>query len=104
MTRPVSFLNFTGDTVVCDRPCLLNGALLLVSTTGGDVTLYEGQDATSGRKIAKIEGYAGVTRVVTFPHAPFCARGLFADVGSNVTECTVFFTPLPLNTLEAEGQ
>jgi hypothetical protein len=104
MAKPVGFLNFSGDTVVCDRPCLLNSVLLLVSTTGGDVTIYEGQDATSGRKFGKVEGYAGVTLPITFSHAPFMARGIFVDVGSNVTECTIGFTVLPLNTLEAEGQ
>ena len=100
MSRPVAFLCITADTVVCDRPCLLNGLVLLTSTTGGDVTLYEGQDATSGRKVARFEATADNTLAVAFPHAPFLARGLFVDVGSNVTEATLFFTPLAIGTLD----
>jgi hypothetical protein len=104
MAKPVSFLSISGDTVVTDRPCLLNAVHLHTSADGGDVTLYEGQDATSGRQIASLHATANNPHFMDFSHAPFCARGLFVDVGSNVTECTVFFTVLPLNTLEAEGQ
>jgi hypothetical protein len=99
MTMPVSFLNLSADAVVSDQPLLLNSVLLLTSTTGGDVTLYEGQDATSGRKIATLEATANNTLFVVFAHAPFLARGLYVDVGSNVTEVTVFFTLLPMGAV-----
>ncbi len=100
MTMPVSFLNFTADGGATPGPCLLNSVLLHVSTDGGDVTLYEGQDATSGRKIAQLHALANASLFVAFPHAPFLARGLYIDVGSNVTEVVVFFTLLPIGATE----
>ncbi len=100
MTMPVSFLVFTADGGATPGPCLLNAVVLLASSAGGDVTLYEGQDATSGRKIATLKGAANVSLPVVFAHAPFLARGLYVDVGSNVTEVTVFFTLLPIGTIE----
>jgi hypothetical protein len=102
MALPVSFLNLSADTVVCAQPCLLNGALLLTATTGGSITLYEGQDATSGRKIARLEATADNTLAITFPHAPFCARGLFVDVGDTVTEATIFFSLLRIGADKPE--
>jgi hypothetical protein len=103
MTMPVSFIVTADDAVIAEQPVLLNSVLLLVSSTGGDVTLYEGQDATSGRKIATLKGTANVTLPVVFAHAPFLARGLYVDVGSNVTEVTVFFTLLPMGAVEPEA-
>ncbi len=102
MSLPVAFLNFSADTVVCAQPCLLNAVCLLTSTTGGSVTLYEGQDADSGRKIGRFESTADNTLVITFPHAPFLARGLFVDVGATVSEVTIFFSLLPVGAEKPE--
>lgn len=101
MTMPVSFLNITGDTVVTNKPCLLNAVLVHPSSDGGDITLYEGQDATSGRKLATLHGWATDLNFIDFSHAPFLARGLYVDVGSNITEVCIFFTVLPIGTVEA---
>ncbi len=100
MTMPVSFLVFTADGGATPGPCLLNAVYLHVSTDGGDATLYEGQDATSGRKIMQLHALANDPKFIAFPHAPFLARGLYVDVGSNVTGVTVFFTLLPIGTIE----
>ena len=78
------------DAVVHRGPLLLYSVILLVSTTGGDVTLYDGQDATSGRKVARLEGIADQSTPVSFDGVVL-SRGLFIDVGSNVTEYTVIW-------------
>lgn len=83
------------DGVVHRGPCLLYSVILLVSTTGGDITLYDGQDAASGRKVARLEGIADQSTPVEFGGLVL-SRGLFVDVGSNVTEYTVIWRPAPV--------
>lgn len=94
--------NVTGDTLVARNPCLLHGVVLLTSAGGGDVTIYEGQDATSGEKILSIEGANNISNQVAFnPPLPL-QRGLYVDVGSNVSEVLVHFTLLGKDALFAD--
>jgi hypothetical protein len=89
--------NFTADTLVSRGPSLLHAVLLLTSSDGGDITIYEGQDANSGTKIARLEGNADTTKVVRFSPPLPCQRGLYVDVGSSVTEVTVHYSQLAKN-------
>ena len=56
----------TVDAVVHRGPCLLYTVILLVSVLGGDITIYDGLDATSGRKMAKVQGAASLSTTVDF--------------------------------------
>jgi hypothetical protein len=90
-------LPFTADAIVTTHPCWLHSATILVSTTGGDASLYEGQDAASGRLLITLKGSANVTNQRTYSPPLWLERGLYVDVGSNVTQVTVHFTPHRLN-------
>ena len=68
------------------------GVILDVSQDGGDVTIYEGQDKNSGRIIAKFAGLGSVTKPYNLPIKLYCQRGIFADVGANVTGITVIWS------------
>ena len=92
-----AFANTNADLLVNEGETLFYGVLLLVSTTGGDVTLYEGLDAYSGRKIGRFEGIADQSTPVIFSMPIYLERGLFIAVGSNVTEVTVFYQPTRLD-------
>lgn len=85
--------NTSVDCVVTTRPAVLYGIVLLTSAGGGDVTVYEGQDAETGRKIGRFEGANNQTRPVRFGPGLDCDRGIFVDVGSNVTEVLVIWSP-----------
>ena len=86
-----AFENQTGDSLVITRRVFLSSVIYTMAQDGGDVTLYEGQDVSSGRKIAKIYGQGSITRQVSFNPALDLERGLYVDVGSNVTEVTVCY-------------
>ena len=88
------WMNVGADNQVREGPCLLAGLVVLASVTGGDVTLYEGNDASSGRKIGKFEGVANVSNPIMFSPPLPLQRGLFVDVGSNITEVAVLFKPV----------
>ena len=85
----------TGDARVFEGSGVLFGLVLLVSTTGGDVTLYDGADAGSGRLIGTFEGIANESRPIVFGrNGILLDKGLFVDVGSNVTEVLVVYNAL----------
>jgi len=84
--------NISVDTRITTHAALLHGLILLCSTTGGDVTVYSGQD-TSGQKIGRFEGTADVSLPIRFDPPLECDSGLYVDVGSTVTEVTILWEP-----------
>ena len=90
----IAFFNTTVDKLVTAHDCLLWGFMVLASALGGDVTFYAGRDATSGRKIGTVKGGATLTNPIMLAKPIFCDGGLYIDVGSSITEATVFYEPL----------
>lgn len=89
----MAWTRLTADAVISERPARLLGLVLLVSATGGGVTVYNGVDATSGHRIARFEAVANESLPVMFPEPLVCDRGLFVDVGSNVAEVLILWEP-----------
>lgn len=72
------------DQVLTRSPCELVYAHLVVSAASTDSYLYDGEN-TSGEKIVPLVA-AAVTGLEFRPPVPiYCRRGLFVDVGTNVT-------------------
>jgi hypothetical protein len=92
----------TADALVTSHPCWLHAVFLNASAAGGDVAVYEGQDAGSGRQILHQDGAANATNYVQFTPPVWCQRGLYVDVGSNVSQVTIHYTPQSLNQPEGE--
>ena len=92
--KGIAFFNTTADALVTRQDCLLWGVMVLASALGGDVTFYAGRDATSGRKIGTVKGGATLTNPIMLGKPIFCDGGLYIDVGSSITEVTVFYEPL----------
>lgn len=78
------------DTMISNKLCYLHGLLLNVATSGGDITLYNGRDATSGRKVMVVKALANVTNPIAFATPVLFESGLFVDIGSNVNSVTLF--------------
>ncbi len=96
MFRGHGWARVTGDKIVNAGPMILWGIVLRVSTTGGDVTLYEGLDTESGRLIDTFEGIANESRPVNL-FGLRLDRGLYVDVGSNVDSLLVIWDPVHLD-------
>lgn len=94
-TQGPGFYCSTITQVVARTSVRLLRVVLTVGVTGGDITLYEGQDAASGRLIATLTGLALVSLPFDFAGI-FCDRGLCVVVGANVTQYTVVFEPVPI--------
>lgn len=83
-SKAYSWAYVSKDQVLCDTPCELIGAYLVVSAASTDSALYNGV-STSGHKIVDLE-CAAVTGHPFKPAEPvYCPNGLYVDVGSDVT-------------------
>jgi hypothetical protein len=84
------------ETVTADRLLFYGkgewGAfVLLTSADEGDVTVYDGLDAQSGKQLAKLQAGDSAPLPFTFPEPVPVDRGLYVDVGSNVTSILMVY-------------
>jgi len=91
--QPVSE-KISADRRLVQGRALLYGLTVNASQTGGDVSLYEGQDAGSGRLIGTYTGEGSISNPIMFPVPLPLERGLFVDIGENISYVTVIFQPL----------
>jgi len=87
----------TADALISSRPCLLYGAIMTVSADGAYCDIYEGQDADSGQLLFRVKTTANATRSVKAAPPIYCSRGIYVDVGDDVTYLSILFAPLPLS-------
>lgn len=83
----------TEDANIIKSGAFLHGVILLASLAGGDVTIYEGQDVGSGNKIVTVKGAANRSCPIVWRPPLECDRGIYVDVGSNVAEVHVHWSP-----------
>jgi hypothetical protein len=87
----LNYTNLSVSAEVANEPVVLYGAVILTSVTGGDATVYDGRDATSGNKVIRLEGIANQSTPVMFCYPVTLHQGLYVNVGSNVTEVVVLW-------------
>lgn len=84
----------TADNVISTLPCVLLSVTVTPDSQGvGDVTLYDGQGAETGYEILTIRTASGCTNQVRFRGLEL-TRGLYVDIGSNVTCCVIEWLPV----------
>lgn len=86
-----NFTHLAGAKIVCQGGAFLLGLIIDASSDGGNVTVYEGQDRSSGRKIATIKGFEDITNVVNFPAKIYCQRGIYVGDFSHIDSVTIFW-------------
>ena len=93
--QATGFTRITADRIINEGATLFYGVIIEASADGGDVSIYEGMDALSGRLFSTLKALAN-DREIGAPGSPvFFDRGLFVDVGTNVTAVTVLWVPVP---------
>lgn len=80
----------TSDQVISKRPCWLHAAYLVPSGADADATLYDGENATEP-KIITIDASSVDLTPFEPPKPVYCSRGLFVDIGSNVSGVLVIW-------------
>jgi len=84
-----------GDSIVYQGPCLLLDVILWPDVATDYVDIYDGRDATSGKKFCRIEADVDKTRHLRFGQGVPFDVGIYVDGADSVVETTVVFEPLP---------
>ncbi len=86
----VTWTRQTFDGVISRIPTLLYGIVITPDsgTNNADVTLYNGE-STSDEKICQLRSGAGISSQHIFEQPIICSRGLYVDIGTNVTEVMI---------------
>lgn len=96
MSLILGFSTVKSDQLICKTRCLFGGIIVNASTDGGDVAVYNGNDAGSGDLFHTFQGLANESLPILLPNPVLFERGLFVDVGSNITNVTILWLPMPL--------
>jgi hypothetical protein len=92
-SKAYSWAWVTGDRKLTDRESELVAAYLVVSAASTDSAIYNGAD-TSGDKILDLKS-AAITNLAFEPPVPiYCSKGIFVDVGTNVSGILVLWRNL----------
>lgn len=89
----MGYTRITADTLISRDRCKLHGLIIYTSADGGDVTLYEAQDALTGREIFTFTACACGSNPLMFPE-PIELDALYADVGAYINEVLILWSPL----------
>jgi len=92
---PFAHSRVFADRQLIQRAGVYHGGLLL-ATDGGTstVSIYDGID-TSGELIDSFSVAASTPQLRVFERGIALARGLYVDLGSNVSVFTAYFDPVP---------
>lgn len=88
------FTRLTSDAVINEGHTLFGGLIINASVDGGDVSIYEGNDSSSGRLFDTFQGLAAKSEPIIFTVPIYFDRGLYVDIGSNVTSVTILWLPV----------
>lgn len=83
----------TADALLCEKECDLLFVYLVPSAANADASLYDGEN-TTGDLIATLKEAAVSGHEFKPPTPIYCRKGLYVDVGSNVTGLFVMWRVL----------
>jgi hypothetical protein len=92
-SRSVSRQWVTADALLAEKECELLFGYLVPSAANADVSLYDGEN-TTGSLIATLKAAAVSGHPFEPPVPVYCRKGLYVDVGSNVTGILVMWRGL----------
>jgi len=96
-SKECSWKWITADELLSHGACELISIAQTSSDDTSDATFYDGED-TNGKTILKLEALANRTAFAKFNVPIYCRRGLYVDVGSNVTGILVQWRELGKKT------
>jgi len=88
----MTWANVDASGLLTNKPVLLRGCAITVTETGTGITLYDGQDAESGRKIINLKSLANRSLQCNFAIPLECDRGIYVTVEDGCNEALVYWT------------
>jgi len=81
----------TADKLVCGKPCFLLSACLVASSVGAATVVLRDGHSTSGDALITLGAPTSGNDHRNFSFPIYFKKGLYADVGSNVTELDLHY-------------
>ena len=100
MWNTAGYRYITDDELVTVGHGLLYGVFFDTSVDGDTISVYDGLDADSGRLIFHSSGWAVDPNVIPMPAPVHYENGLYVVLSTNVTDATIFFSPIRGETIE----
>jgi len=91
-----NWVQIAGDGLVFNGPCIVKSIIFWPHTDDQYADIYDGRDATSGKKFCRVEAYTPATRHISFGQGVQFGRGIYVNAKHREDETTVAFIPLPL--------
>ncbi len=88
------WVRVAGSGLVYSGPCLVNSVLFLPTTANDYVDVYDGRDATSGKRFCCIISSVVVSWCFCFAEGVPFDKGIYVKDIDGGTETTIVFTPL----------
>ena len=88
------WVRVAGSGLVYIGPCMIHTVIFWPDTGGDYVDVYDGRDATSGKKFCRIESSVVVTWCFCFGVGLEFDEGIYVTDNDEGTETTIVFTPL----------
>lgn len=82
------------DSLICKVPALLTGILIHSTDATGKITLYDGQDALSGRLFGNVASPSGTPFIYALHSPVLFENGIYVTVTATIEDYTIFYIPL----------
>lgn len=93
-TSHTAFTNMIASGVVTRQPAYLCCVSFSATDSGDYIDIYEGRDATSGRKVVRVKGLQNRSVSFNFTNPPLCQRGIYVNFSTDDTEATINYRPV----------
>jgi len=94
MPDGAAWVKIKGDGLAVQGRCLLLGLVFWPDVAADYADIYDGLDATSGKKFCRIEADVDQTIPVGFTSPVEFVSGIYVDGIDSAVETTVIFAPL----------
>ena len=94
MPDGAAWVKIKGDGLAVQGRCLLLGLVFWPDVAADYADIYDGLDATSGKKFCRLEADVDQTIPVGFSNPVEFAQGIYVDGIDSAVETTVIFAPL----------
>lgn len=91
MPEPSGFVRIEGDGLAVEGPCILHGIIFWPDSDADYADIYDGLDATSGKKFCRIESSTSITWSFVFPEGIEFDHGIYVDGIDSAVETTILF-------------
>lgn len=104
MYRPSSYVNDNQDRLVVEGRALLTAVVIDSTDATGKITLYDGLNATSGRKVMDVASPTTAAFVHQFNSPILFQNGIYVDVTDTIHDFTLLFIPIGNDPMTEEDQ